>query len=130
MRVLRSLGYQPIEAENGFDALNVIKARGMSGIDLVLTDVTMPKMGGRELVETIWADHPGTRVVFTSGAPGADVALKTMFAHPGTVFLHKPFTPSDLARVVRGVLGQVRVNGVKAVNGAAVVGAGAGAAEG
>ena len=78
----------------------------MRGIDLILTDVTMPKMGGRELVERIRAEHPGTRVVFTSGAPGADTALKTLFSHPGTAFLHKPFTPSDLANVVRSVMGQ------------------------
>ncbi len=104
VRVLRSLGYHVIEAENGFDALNVIAQRGIEGIDLILSDVTMPKMGGRELVERIRADHPATRVVFTSGAPGADTALKTLFSHPGTAFLHKPFTPADLARIVRGVI--------------------------
>jgi len=106
MRVLRSLGYRLLEAENGFDALNVIAKHGLGGIDLILTDVTMPKMGGRELVERVRAQHPGMRVVFTSGAPGADAALKALFSHPGTAFLHKPFTPADLARVVRSVIGQ------------------------
>jgi PAS domain S-box-containing protein len=105
-RVLRSLGYQLLEAENGFDALSVIGRHGIKEIDLILTDVTMPKMGGRELIERVRAEHPATRVVFTSGAPGADAALKNLFFHPGTAFLHKPFTPSDLARVVRSVLGQ------------------------
>jgi PAS domain S-box-containing protein len=109
IRVLRSLGYQLLEAENGFDALNVIAQHGMDGIDLILTDVTMPKMGGRELVERIRAEYPATRVVFTSGAPGADTALKALFSHPGTAFLHKPFTPSDLARVVHSVIGQPRL---------------------
>ena len=105
-RVLRSLGYQLLEAENGFDALTVISRHGLGAIDLILTDVTMPKMGGRELVDRLRAENPLTRVVFTSGAPGADVALKSALARPGTAFLHKPFTPADLARVVRAVLGQ------------------------
>jgi len=111
-RVLRSLGYQLLEAENGFDALNVIAQQGISTIDLILTDVTMPKMGGRELVERVRADHPSTRVVFTSGAPGADAALKTFFCQPGTAFLHKPFTPADLARAIRSVITeQLSANG-------------------
>jgi len=104
-RVLRSLGYQLLEAENGIEALAVISQHGLGAIDLILTDVTMPKLGGRELIERIRAEHPGTRVIFTSGAPGADTALKALFSQPGTVFLHKPFTPAGLARAVRGVLG-------------------------
>ena len=104
-RVLRSLGYHLLEAENGFDALDVISRHGLRNIDLILTDVTMPKMGGRELIERIRAEHPGVRVVFTSGAPGADAALKTLFCQPDTAFLHKPFTPADLAQVVRNVIG-------------------------
>jgi PAS domain S-box-containing protein len=121
VRVLRSLGYKTLEAENGFDALDVIERNGIQSIDLILTDVTMPKMGGRELVERIWGDHPDTRVVFTSGAPGADTALKSLFSHPGTAFLHKPFTPSDLARVIRSVIGQPAIaaaNGSNADDGA------------
>ena len=109
-RVLRSLGYQLLEAENGFDALAVISQHGMRNIDLILTDVTMPKMGGRELIERVRAEHPGVRVVFTSGAPGADTALKALFSHPGTAFLHKPFTPADLAQIVRNVIGPVALS--------------------
>jgi CheY-like chemotaxis protein len=105
-RVLRSLGYRLLEAENGFQALDVIAQHGLGGIDVILTDVTMPKMGGRELIERVRELNPGTRVVFTSGAPGADLALKSLFTHAGTAFLHKPFTPADLARVIRAVLGQ------------------------
>ena len=103
-RVLRSLGYDLLEAENGFDALAVIADYGLDQIDLILTDVTMPKMGGRELIERVRAKRPGTKVIFTSGAPGADAALKSLFAHPGTAFLHKPFTPADLARLVHHIL--------------------------
>jgi PAS domain S-box-containing protein len=103
-RVLRSLGYQLLEAENGFDALCIIDKHGMSGIDLILTDVTMPKMGGRELVERVRSEHPATRVLFTSGAPGVDSALRGLLSHPGTAFLLKPFTPGDLAQAVGGVI--------------------------
>jgi two-component system cell cycle sensor histidine kinase/response regulator CckA len=105
-RVLRSLGYKLLEAENGFDALRVIQGEGLAGIDLIFTDVTMPKMGGRELVEKVRGIRPGIRVLFTSGAPGADVALKSLFSGPGTAFLHKPFTPSELANAVRDGLGR------------------------
>jgi CheY-like chemotaxis protein len=103
-RVLGSLGYKLLEAENGVDALAVISMHGADAIDLILTDVTMPKMGGRELVALVRAEHPGTRVVFTSGNPGADAGFKTFVSQPGTAFLHKPFTPADLARVVRKVI--------------------------
>ena len=97
-RVLRSLGYQLLEAENGFDALRVIEEHGLHNIDLIFTDVTMPKMGGRELVERVREQRPGMRVVFTSGAPGADMALKTLFSHPGTAFLHKPLHRRRISR--------------------------------
>ena len=93
-----------LEAENGFDALSVIADHGLERIDLILTDVTMPKMGGRELIERVRTKQPETKVIFTSGAPGADTALKTLFAHPGTAFLHKPFTPADLARIVHHIM--------------------------
>jgi CheY-like chemotaxis protein len=99
-RVLRSLGYEVLEAENGFDALSLISRHGIQAIHLTFTDVTMPKMGGPELVERIRALEPAARVLFTSGAPGADTALKAFLDQPGTNFLHKPFTPADLARVV------------------------------
>jgi len=106
VRVLHSLGYRLLEAENGFDALTIIDRCGVRSIDLVLTDVTMPKMGGRELIERIRAEQPRMRVLFTSGTPGADLDLKPHFEQPGAAFLHKPFTPADLARLVRTVLSQ------------------------
>ena len=91
-----------------------MNASPSQSIDLVLTDVVMPKMGGRELVERIRAEHPGTRVLFTSGAPGADTTLKNLFSDPGTTYLHKPFTPADLARLVRSAFARPvpsRLNG-------------------
>jgi two-component system, cell cycle sensor histidine kinase and response regulator CckA len=104
--VLRSLGYSLLEAENGFEALTVISLHGIEAIDIVITDVAMPKMGGRELVQRIRAEHPSTRIIFTSGTPGADADLKDFFSEPGTTFLYKPFTPSDLAHAVRKVIAE------------------------
>ncbi|MGA3170157.1 MAG: PAS domain S-box protein [Chthoniobacteraceae bacterium] len=106
IRVLHSLGYTLLEAENGFEALTVISSYGIRNIDLILTDVTMPKMGAPELIERVRAEHPGMRVVFTSGAPGADAALSSELSQPGAAFLPKPFAPADLARIVRSALGQ------------------------
>jgi PAS domain S-box-containing protein len=105
-RVLRSLGYEVLEAENGFEALAIVSRHGLPAIDLTLTDVTMPKMGGPELVERIRAIHPSARVIFTSGAPGADAGLKKFLDQPDALFLHKPFTPADLARVVHEMMGK------------------------
>jgi two-component system cell cycle sensor histidine kinase/response regulator CckA len=105
-RVLRSLGYEVLEAENGFDALSIISRHGIQAIDLIFTDVTMPKMGGSELIERVRALDPRARVVFTSGAPGAETALKRFLDQPGTTFLHKPFTPADLGRVVHEVMSE------------------------
>jgi len=105
-RVLRSLGYEVLEAENGFDALSIISRHGIQAIDLIFTDVTMPKMGGSELIERVRALDPRARVVFTSGAPGAETALKRFLDQPGTTFLHKPFTPADLGQVVHEVMSE------------------------
>jgi PAS domain S-box-containing protein len=113
-RVLRSLGYEVLEAENGFDALAHVSRHGMQAIDLTFTDVSMPKMGGPELVHRIRTLFPQARVVFTSGAPGADAGLKAFLDQPGTSFLHKPFTPADLARVVHEMMNEpapVHLNG-------------------
>jgi PAS domain S-box-containing protein len=103
-RVLRSLGYEVLEAENGFDALAIVSRHGIEAIDLIFTDVTMPKMGGSELVQRIRELDPLAKVIFTSGAPGADIALRTCLDRPGTAYLHKPFTPADLARIVHDMM--------------------------
>ena len=71
-------------------------------IDLLLSDVVMPELGGRELAERILAMRPDIKVLFMSGHT-QDVMLKEG-VKAGTPFLQKPFSPTDLAHKVREVL--------------------------
>jgi two-component system cell cycle sensor histidine kinase/response regulator CckA len=102
--VLRSLDYSVLEAENGQQALQIIEERGADKIDLVVTDVMMPEMGGKELAERFREKQPDAKVLFNSGSIEHDPALHGAIQETGTAFLHKPFTPTDLARKVREVL--------------------------
>jgi CheY-like chemotaxis protein len=101
-RALAAQGYAILEAENGAEALEVL-ARGGSPIDLVLTDVVMPLVNGRELGERLSVDRPGLRVLFMSGYTDDDIVRRGLL-RPGSPFLQKPFMPGDLSRKVREVL--------------------------
>ena len=93
-RTLQSLGYHVLEATDGADALERWDAeRGR--IDLVLTDVVMPRMGGVELVATLRARNPSLKVVMMSGYAGKDGPLND------APMLEKPFTRAALAELVR-----------------------------
>jgi signal transduction histidine kinase len=99
---LREKGYTVVEAANGEEGLRM--ARQHDGkIDLVLTDVVMPVMGGKEMADALRTSHPDTKVLFTSGytedAMGHHGVLR-----PGIVFLQKPYMTATLARKVREVL--------------------------
>ena len=72
-----------------------------AGIDLVLTDVVMPRLGGPELVRRLTARAPGRRVLFTSGYSASPVS-ETL--EPGHAFLQKPYLPSTLVAAVRRML--------------------------
>jgi signal transduction histidine kinase len=101
-RALAAQGYAILEAENGAEALEVL-ARGDGPIDLVLTDVVMPLVNGRELGERLSAERPGLRVLFMSGYTDDDIVRRGLL-RPGSPFLQKPFMPGDLSRKVREVL--------------------------
>jgi|SRR5579884_3571477 len=99
--VLRARGYQVQEAASAFEALSLIRKN--PSFDLVLTDVVMPQMSGKQLHDEIKNQLPQTKVLLMSGY--TDDAL----AHHGVLngrilFLEKPFSPSRLARKVREVL--------------------------
>jgi CheY-like chemotaxis protein len=100
--MLRMKGYTVLEAADGQEALGLFKGNE-DRIDLVITDVVMPKMSGRELATRIVADRPKTKVLFVSGYSEEAVLYQGIF-EPGTAFLQKPFTPDSLARKVREVL--------------------------
>jgi two-component system cell cycle sensor histidine kinase/response regulator CckA len=101
-RVLRARGYRVLEAANGEEALAAV--RGENGtIDLLLTDMIMPRMGGAELAAAMRRERPGLPCVFMSGYPG-EHTLNTL--HGPEEFLQKPFTTSSLVERVRLVLDQ------------------------
>ena len=101
-RALAAQGYAVLEAENGAEALEVL-ARADGPVDLVLTDVVMPILNGRELAERLAAERPRLRVLFMSGYTDDDVIRRGLL-DPAAPFLQKPFMPADLARKVREVL--------------------------
>jgi two-component system, cell cycle sensor histidine kinase and response regulator CckA len=101
-RLLEWHGYTVLEARNGADALRVYAAHE-KGIDLVLTDVVMPEMGGHELVERLRALRPGLRVLFMSGYTERAFTSNGSIP-PGVGFVEKPFTVETLMRRLREVL--------------------------
>ena len=101
-RALAAQGYAVLEAENGAEALEIL-ARGDRSVDLVLSDVVMPLVNGRELGERLAVERPGLRMLFMSGYTDDDI-LRRGLLRPGSPFLQKPFMPGDLSRKVREVL--------------------------
>jgi len=99
---LQSAGYVVVDAANGDRALATLAAYGID-FDLVLTDVVMPGMGGRELADRLTAARPGVKVLFMSGYTD-DAILRNGVAQDAAHFLPKPFAPADLTRKVREVL--------------------------
>jgi len=102
-RVLRQQGYRVIEAEGPEEALALIDTHLMPSIDLMLTDLVMPKLGGRALAERVRALLPNVRVVFMSGYTD-DAVFRSNAGSGLGAFIQKPFTASDLLRMVRSVL--------------------------
>jgi CheY-like chemotaxis protein len=104
-QALRNAGYRVLQASNGETAL----AMGKHGetIHLLVTDVVMPGMNGRQLAERLVQTHPETRTLFTSGY------TENIIAHHGVLdrgieFLSKPYTLEDLTLRVRKILDQAR----------------------
>ncbi len=97
-KILEASGYAVLEAPNGREGLALCEAHE-GPIDLLVTDVVMSELGGRELAEGALNLRPGLKVLFMSGHT-QDTVLKEGIQN-GTSFLHKPFTPIGLARKVR-----------------------------
>ncbi|MBK6917935.1 MAG: response regulator [Deltaproteobacteria bacterium] len=100
--LLRRLGYEVLSAEHGHAACERFDTDG-ERIDLLLTDVVMPRMGGRELAELLRARRPELRVLYMSGHAD-DAVLRHGVMRDDVAFLPKPFTPAALADKVREVL--------------------------
>ena len=101
-RVLEARGYTVLGAGNGFEALLIVD-RHPTQIHLMITDVVMPGMNGRELAQRACARRSDLKVLYVSGYTG-EAVLQHRLLEPGVAFLQKPFTPDVLARKTREVL--------------------------
>ncbi len=97
--VLTAQGYTVIEARDGEEALSLMGKGGL-GVELLLTDVVMPRMNGKELARRISAMLPGVRVLFMSGYTENVVAREDILG-PGTDFIQKPFDTKALLRKIK-----------------------------
>jgi CheY-like chemotaxis protein len=107
-RVLTKAGYRVLEASDGAKALRVA-AEEVGEIDLVLTDVEMPTLGGRGMVDELHELSPGMRVLFMSGYTDNEI-LRRGIQVSETEFLQKPFTAESLCAAVRAVLSKPATN--------------------
>jgi CheY-like chemotaxis protein len=103
LKILKRFGYTTLHAPSGEDAF-ILAAKFADRIDLLLTDVVMPGMNGRELAERITLLHPEMKVLFTSGY------TENVIVHHGVIeenlnFIGKPYSPQGLAQKIREVLG-------------------------
>jgi two-component system cell cycle sensor histidine kinase/response regulator CckA len=109
-RVLKKCGYAVIVAGEGLEAL-AIASDPETHIDAVISDVVMPGMNGREVVDKLLESRPQIAALLMSGYTDDEV-LRRGVLHGDTAFLQKPFTPDQLARKVRDVLDRTIVAGV------------------
>lgn len=101
-KILRRQGYEVLEAANGQDALALCREEGRR-VDLLITDLLMPQMGGRELVERLQTQGHDMKVLYVSGYTD-DATVYSGDLPPGTAFLQKPFTLGSLLDKVKEVL--------------------------
>ncbi|HEX6104460.1 MAG TPA: PAS domain S-box protein, partial [Gemmatimonadales bacterium] len=101
-RGLREQGYTVLEARHGGEALRQLGEPSRK-VDLVISDVVMPELGGRELGQRLARLQPALPVLYMSGYTGEDMVQRGLL-DPGAPFQQKPFTPEGLARKVREML--------------------------
>jgi CheY-like chemotaxis protein len=100
--ILEAQGYRVLVAADGAEAIALAAGHDRS-IDLLLTDVVMPRLSGRQVAEQLTVQRPGLRVLYMTGYTD-DAALRRGLSDPMTALLPKPFTPERLLRRVREVL--------------------------
>jgi CheY-like chemotaxis protein len=105
-RVLAGSGYQVIVGRNGAEALEAVHARG-GRVDVLVTDVVMPRMTGTELAAALAGEQPGVKVLFMTGHT-EDSKLLGRFEAGEAEFIQKPFTSEALLTHLRRILGPAR----------------------
>jgi two-component system, cell cycle sensor histidine kinase and response regulator CckA len=101
-RLLQREGYTVLEASNGAEALELLEDKATDQVALVLTDLRMPGMDGRQLAAALARRRPSLPIVFMSGFTAQLMDLRLVSPH--LAFLAKPFRDSDLLATVRGQL--------------------------
>lgn len=102
LHILRTSGYTVLEAANAREALSIAE-QYKSTIHLLITDMVMPRMGGRELSQHLLALRPDIKVIYMSGYTDNSV-IHDLTLESGTRFIHKPFSPAILLQNVRALL--------------------------
>ena len=100
--VLEKYGYTVLEASNGEEALKIAE-RHEGPLDLLLSDVVMPRMGGPELAQELLARRPAVKVLYMSGYTDHPMVRRGV-VNAGVAFLQKPFTPTVLVSRIREIL--------------------------
>ena len=100
--VLEKYGYTVLEASNGEEALKIAD-RHEGPLDLLLSDVVMPRMGGPELAQELLARRPAVKVLYMSGYTDHPMVRRGV-VNAGVAFLQKPFTPTALVSRIREIL--------------------------
>ena len=106
-KVLERNGYRILEARHGDEAIKICAQHNGGEISLLVTDVVMPRMSGREVAERLLVSHPKMKVLYLSGYTD-DAVVRHGVLQSMTAFLQKPFTPDALAHKVREVLDSKR----------------------
>jgi CheY-like chemotaxis protein len=103
VRLLEQQGYRVLKAANGQEALRISKEHGGETIHLLLADIVMPQMGGKELCDWLKISRPNVKVLYASGYADNAIVHHGVL-DPGTNFLQKPFSLKTLSHKVREVL--------------------------
>jgi len=103
-RLLSSGGFEVVEAQNGATALQLLERASVPKVSLVLTDLRMPVMDGRQLASALARRYPSLPIVFMSGFTAQLMDLRLV--SPNVAFLAKPFREAELLAMVRRQLGE------------------------
>ena len=101
--LLSELGYHVLQASNGLEGLDIFAAHKQAPPVLVITDVILPLLGGREMARLLQIRQPGLKVLYTSGYPDETLAPRGI-PSPGLNFIRKPFTLPQLTQKLRELL--------------------------